>query len=178
MRKSLTKSEIKKILVELKKMPNSLRNRTLCMIMYSHGLRVSECCNLRWSDWNREEGKIYCRRLKGSISGWQNCDSDETRLLAQLKLQSTSTWLFNSKKGTPLSDRQVRYIFSEVGTRLNFDFPLHPHMLKHSAAVNMLESGIDLTWVQRWLGHKDIRNTMIYLEEAGIDMSKLKSWKA
>lgn len=178
MRKSLTKTEIQQILSQLKKMPNSLRNRTLCMIMYGHGMRVSEACNLRWSDWDREGGRLYINRGKGSVSGWHPLDAKETRMLASLRSQSTSEFMFLSKKKTPLTDRQVRYILEEVSCSLNFDFNLHPHMFKHSCGVHMLESGLDVVWVQRWLGHRDVRNTLIYLEEAQIDMTQIKSWKA
>lgn len=163
---------------ELKKMPNPLRNRTLCLIMYTHGLRVSECCNLRWSDWDREGGKIFCKRLKGSVSGWHHLDAEETRMLSRLRASHDFEWMFVSKKKNPLTRQQVGHILKEVGVRLKFDFELHPHMLKHSCAVHMIESGIDLTWVQRWLGHRQIQNTMIYLEEATIDMTQVKSWKA
>jgi len=70
--------------------------------------------------------------------------------------------LFLNNKGTRLTSRGVRYIFSRFCLTVSSGTKIHPHMVRHSFATHLLESGADLKIVQELLGHTSISTTGIY----------------
>jgi site-specific recombinase XerD len=59
--------------------------------------------------------------------------------------------------------------------KAGLDKGVHPHMLRHSFATHLLESGTDLYHIQRFLGHTTAKTTSVYLHITGRDLAKVKS---
>ena len=111
--------------------------------------------------------RIHIHRTKGSLSGIHRLQPDELRILrAHIKEKEKkhqSPILFPSNRGTPINRIMLHVLMKKYGeeARLPKD-KRHFHVLKHSIATHLLETGDDLRFVQDWLGHANIQNTVIY----------------
>ena len=166
-REYLNQSEIDQLLAKTKSTgQKGRRHRNYCIIlmMFRHGLRVSEAADLRWSDLDFSEGTILVRRLKGSRTATHYLNGDETRALRRLQRESVKTpYIFVDSQGKPLADTAIASMIRRLGDGL-FGFPIHSHMLRHSCGHALAMKGIDTRALQHYLGHVDIRHTTRYTE--------------
>ena len=144
------------------------RDGMLILMMYHHGLRVSEAISLRWSDVDWDTAHIYIKRKKRGNPSNQQIEGNELRGLRTLKRDAKipSPWIFMSERGAPLTDHTVRKIVSRAGEVAQFDFPIHPHMLRHSCGYYLASKGYDTRLIQDYLGHKNIQHTVQYTQLA------------
>ncbi|BAZ83806.1 tyrosine-type recombinase/integrase [Sphaerospermopsis kisseleviana CS-549] len=83
---------------------HGLRDGTLILLAYRHGLRVSELVTLRWEQVDFSSGTIYINRLKHGLSSTHPLRARELRWLRQLKREyPNSPYLFVSERGTPMA---------------------------------------------------------------------------
>lgn len=141
------------------------RDRALFLIAYRHGLRASEVGLLRVEDVDFKTLRIMIHRLKGSHSGAHPLQPDEAKALKALlrEREVQSPILFSSNRGDPIARRTLDWLMKRYGERA--DLPpakRHFHCLKHSIATHLLEAGAELRFVQDWLGHSNIQNTVVY----------------
>ena len=139
----------------------SPRDRALFLIAYRHGLRASL---LRTDDIDFRALRIMVHRLKGSHSGAHPMQPDEVKALrAHLRGQPSppSPVLFPSNRGDPIARRTLDWLMKRYGEAASLPpAKRHFHCLKHSIATHLLEAGADLRFVQDWLGHANIQNTV------------------
>jgi integrase len=168
-REYLLPDEVEKLLQAAKKMGRyGQRNYTLLLMMYRHGLRVSEAIALRWNQVDLKEGQLHVRRLKNGKPSVQRIPGPELRALRQLQRDfSESPYLFVSERGGgPLTDHAVRKLVSRVGEAAGLDFPVHPHMFRHATGYYLASKGHDTRAIQDYLGHRNIHHTVRYTELA------------
>jgi site-specific recombinase XerD len=141
------------------------RDKAIFLIAYRHGLRASEIGLLRVDDLDLKRFKILLHRLKGSLSGEHPMQADEARAVkAWLKQRgSESPVLFPSHRGLPISRQMLDVLMKGYGEEARIPAEKrHFHVLKHSIATHLLDAGADLRFLQDWLGHAQIQNTVIY----------------
>lgn len=139
----------------------------LILLLWRHGLRVSEAIDLRWSNIDWDTAHLYVKRRKNGRHSNQPIDGRELRLLRALKRESNGQpWIFMSERGTPLNDDTVRKIVKRAGEVAEFDFPIHPHMLRHACGYALAAKGRDTRTIQDYLGHQNIQHTVRYTELA------------
>ena len=141
------------------------RDKAIFLIAYRHGLRASEVGMLRVSDLDLKRLRIMLHRLKGSLSGEHPLQPDEARAVkAWLKTRaSDSPILFPSRRGLPISRQMLHVLMRDYAESAKIPVEKqHFHVLKHSIATHLLDAGADLRFVQDWLGHANIQNTVIY----------------
>jgi len=141
------------------------RDLAVFTVAYFRGLRASEVGMLMLSDYRADVGRLRVSRLKGSVSGEHLLTARERRALnAWLKARGTEPGpLFPSRVHRGIGRRFLDMLMKRYGERSGIPPDLcHFHTLKHSIATHLFEQGEDVAFVQDWLGHKDIRNTMIY----------------
>ena len=158
----LSDSEMSIFLESAKKGRHGTRDYLLLLMMYRHGLRVTEAIRLRLKDVNLKESRIWVRRLKNGLSVEQPIAGDELRALKRY-LGSRSDnlpWLFVSERGNPFTRQAVNYLTSKAANRCEFD--VHPHMLRHSCGYYLANKGYDLRLIQDYLGHRDPKHTVHY----------------
>lgn len=82
-----------------------------------------------------------------------------------MEVNQPQEYLFESKEGKPISRKTIYYYMKDYCEEAGIKNPekCHPHTLRHTRAVDMLDLGCSVYDVQYWLGHADINNTMIYL---------------
>jgi integrase/recombinase XerD len=142
-------------------------DRALFLIAYRHGLRASEVGLLHMDDLNFAQQRMTIHRVKRSLAGIYPLRADEvTALKAYLRERKNhSPTLFLSQRGTPISRRQLDTLMKHYGEFA--DIPAskrHFHVLKHSIATHLLDAGADLRFVQDWVVHASIKNTVIYAQ--------------
>lgn len=162
-REHLTPEEMGRV-IEAAKLSgrHRLRDGTLVLLAYRHGLRVSEAIALRWIDIDLKGATIYIRRLKGGLSGTHPLSEEEVNALTALKNNSQSPWIFESERGGPLGPDTARKIFARAGEIAEIGFPIHFHMARHSCGYALANKSADLLLIQSWMGHRDISNTVRY----------------
>lgn len=141
------------------------RDKAIFLLAYRHGLRASEIGLLRVDDLDLKRLRVMLHRLKGSLSGEHPLQADEARALkAWLKHRDTdSPILFPSRRGLPISRQMLDVLMKQYGEEAVVPKEKrHFHVLKHSSATHLLDAGADLRFVQDWLGHSNIQNTVIY----------------
>lgn len=167
-RNFLTQNEIESLLNAANSGPHAARNYCLTLLCFIHGFRASEICRLRISDIDLCSKCIYIHRLKKGFSTTHPLLNKEIQALKRwLDIrdeypQSTSEWLFLSRKGNPLSRQQFYQIISASGDQAGLPLEIHPHMLRHSCGFALANMGIDTRLIQDYLGHRNIRHTVWY----------------
>ena len=167
-RNFLTQNEIESLLNAANSGPHAARNYCLTLLCFIHGFRASEICRLRISDIDLRSKCIYIHRLKKGLSTTHPLLNKEIQALKRwLDIrdeypQSTSEWLFLSRKGNPLSRQQFYQIISASGDQAGLPLEIHPHMLRHSCGFALANMGIDTRLIQDYLGHRNIRHTVWY----------------
>jgi type 1 fimbriae regulatory protein FimB len=104
-------------------------------------------------------------RLKGGHSGEHPLQTDEAKTLkAYLRARKTATpVLFTSNRNDPISRSMLHRLMRAYGKAAELPKDKqHFHVLKHSIATHLLDAAADVRFVQDWLGHANIQNTVIY----------------
>ena len=141
------------------------RDKTLCLLMFRHGLRVSEACALRWDAVDLAAGLLHVARLKHGVPSTHPLRGPELRALRELRRDwPDSPYVFCSERGGPLTARTVRDIVARAGVAAKLPMPVHPHMLRHSIGFKLANAGQDTRSIQLYLGHKSITHTVRYTE--------------
>lgn len=171
--KYLTQREREQLFRQIEKDPgrHALRNRALFKLSYYCALRAGEPGLLYESDLNMISSQIYCRREKNSNNNTIRILDQEVIIALTEYLQvkpfiyPETPLLFPSQKGTPLSRQMIDSLIKKYSQNTSIPEDKHHfHVLKHSRAVDLANLGFDLKDIQWWLGHKNISNTMIYMQ--------------
>jgi type 1 fimbriae regulatory protein FimB/type 1 fimbriae regulatory protein FimE len=134
---------------------HGLRDSTLILIAYRHGLRVSELVSLQWEQIDFTNATIYINRLKHGVSSTHPLRSIELRALRKLQRQyQNSVYLFISEYGTPMASATARGIIERAGKVAGLPISVHPHMLRHGCGFYLASKGVDTRAIQAYLGQK------------------------
>jgi site-specific recombinase XerD len=148
----------------------ALRDRALLLFLYNSGARVQEAADLRVGDLDLGENPLA--RLHGKGDKWRTCPlwrhtAELLRdLIATEPAPQHATPVFTAK-GQPLTRSGIYKIVRRHAADL--DRPLHnrrvsPHTFRHTAAVHLLEAGVEVNVIRGWLGHADLSTTNRYAE--------------
>jgi integrase/recombinase XerD len=143
----------------------NLKHKVMLMLIYSSGLRVSEVVNLQLSDIVRSTMRLRIRQAKGAKDRYTILSSVcLTYLEKYYKAYRPGLWLFSGKKpGAPLSTRAVQHAFHLAKKNAGITKEGGVHALRHSFATHMLEVGGGIFQLQKFLGHKRLKTTLVYV---------------
>lgn len=142
----------------------NLKHRTLLLLAYSCGLRVSEAVQLRLTSIDTDRMQVFIQRAKGKKDRVVPLAKSLVPLLrAYIAAYKPQEWLFeNQEKNGPYSTRSAQKVFNNAAQLLQLPPEVSFHSLRHSFATHLLENGIDISLIQKMLGHNDIRTTLRY----------------
>lgn len=165
-REHLFPQEVKAMMVAAKKVGrHGLRDSTLILMAYRHGLRVSESVALRWEQIDFTGGTINVNRLKNGVSSTHPLRGVELRALRQLQREyPNSNYLFVSERGAVMASATARGIIQRAGKMAELSLSVHPHMLRHACGFYLASRGHDTRAIQAYLGHRQIQHTVRYTE--------------
>ncbi len=170
----LSEDEVRSILLSI----SNIKHRTILMLAYSSGLRLSEVLHLREGDLHRERGVIHVKKGKGRKDRYTILSGKAQEILDDYLrcYMPKGKWLFPGRNPKMhLSARTVEWAFRRAMERTEINKRASVHTLRHSFATHLLESGINLRYIQEMLGHKKTETTQIYTHVCKKDISKIKS---
>ena len=149
------------------------RDRLLLLLLYNTGARVSEIANLQVKDVRLESSScvhiLGKGRKKRSVPLWQ----ETAKLLRQWLRRATvmpESPLLPNARGTFISRSGVAQRLRLAVVRAAAKHPcirsirVSPHTIRHTTAMHLLQSGVDLSMIAMWLGHESIQTTHQYLD--------------
>lgn len=140
------------------------KHKIILMLTYSSGLRVGELVNLKITDINRSLMRISVKQAKGHKDRYAILSSVCLKHLEEYwRMYQPVDWLFQGKKkDMPLSIRAVQHAWEIAKKNAGITKPGGIHTLRHSFATHMLESGSGIFQLQKFLGHKHLKTTLVY----------------
>ncbi|MEO6882941.1 MAG: tyrosine-type recombinase/integrase [Bacteroidia bacterium] len=170
--KVLSKEEIKKIFDVT---PN-LKHKLMLKLAYGMGLRVSEVVNIKIADIDSNRMQVRIEQAKGKKDRAVNLPKS---ILPELRLYYTEykpiKYLFEGQFEDKYSIRSVQAVFKRAMIRANINKVIGIHGLRHSYATHLLEIGTDMVFIQKLLGHKNIKTTEIYAKIGRQTLGKVQS---
>lgn len=151
----------------------TFRMKCFIWVTYTLGLRLGEAINLQIGDIDGQRQMVHIHRGKGAKDRYIPLPTSTYRTLRALwTTHRNPTFLFpaegrdhqdGSTATTPMSISTVQGAIKRITKQLNFGKPVSCHTLRHSYATHLLESGVSLKAIQKFLGHKSLQTTMVYL---------------
>lgn len=136
----------------------NIKHKAIIMLAFSAGLRVSEVCNLLISDIDSKQKLIFIRQAKGKKDRFVPLSENVLQTLREYyKKHRPKEYLFNGQFGGKYTARSCNQIVKKYISK-----DCHFHLLRHSNATALLESGTDLRIIQNLLGHNSVKTTQIY----------------
>ncbi|GEL14394.1 tyrosine recombinase XerC [Pediococcus cellicola] len=147
------------------------RDTALLEVLYGTGIRVSECASLKWANVDFSL-RMMLIRGKGDKERYvpfgQYCDnalriyqaSCEKPLMS--KYHKKHDYVFVNHYGDPITATGIEYVLNQIIAKSSLTSHIHPHMLRHTFATQLLNNGADLRTVQELLGHSSLSTTQIY----------------
>lgn len=142
---------------------NKARNMAVISLLYSTGLRVSELCALNIADVKND---YFTVRGKGGTARLCFIDKRTRQLLGaylRRRKDNNDALFISDLTKARIKPANVQEMFKYARRRAGFDWPIHPHTLRHSFATNMHLNGAPLYAVKEMMGHKSLETTAIYL---------------
>ena len=169
----LTREEVESILSATK----NLKHRAILMTIYSAGLRIGEVTRLKVSDIDSGRMMIRVNEGKGLKDRYTLLGERNLEMLRRYwKVYRPLEWLFPGRNASgPVSISAIQRVFKTSLEKAGIKKKASVHTLRHCFATHLLESGTDLYYIQRLLGHKSAGTTSVYLHITGKDIGKIKS---
>jgi site-specific recombinase XerD len=167
----LSQEEVLRILSQV----DNLKHKTILMLIYSAGLRVGESVRLKISDIDGERKMIHLRNAKGKKDRYTLLSDTALETLREYyKQYKPKEYLFAGAEGrSHLSERSVQHVFERARESAGIHKPISVHGLRHSFATHLLESGVDLRYIQEILGHSSSKTTEIYTHVSKKTLGKI-----
>jgi integrase/recombinase XerD len=163
--------------------PRQRRDRAFLMTVYACGLRLSEGRQLQTGDIDRARMQLRVRHGKG---GKERVLPLSPRLLKELEAYwraqrqgqpgQDSPWLFLGQQANqPLGTSTAQKIYYRAVRKSGVRYKGGIHTLRHSFATHLIESGVELTLVQRLMGHSSLLTTALYLHVTACRLGEVRS---
>ncbi len=168
----LSREEIKRLVAVI----SNIKHRLLIRLAYGAGLRVSEILSLKVKDIELDRGFIHIKDAKGMkdrVTVLPEKLMYEIRIL--IEDRDRNEYLIPSERGGKLAARTAGKIFQNAMARADIKKDATFHSLRHSFATHLLEDGTDVRYVQKLLGHSNIRTTQLYTQVTDVTLARIKS---
>lgn len=158
------------------------RDIAILELLFTTGIRVSELCSLKKDCIDTDSGRLLIRGKGGKERIIQVCNPealDILRLFRQLddKRGNPTVFFFINRRGRKLSDQSVRNMIKKYSRQASISKAITPHTFRHTFATLLLEEGVDITYIQHFLGHSSVSTTQIYTHVNGSKQKEILATK-
>lgn len=154
----------------------NLKYKAIFITIYGSGLRLSEAVNLKVSDIDGKQMRIFIRSGKGDRDRYALLPEKTLEILREYyKQYHPKDWLFVSEKGTHLTVRAVQDAFKAIVKKSGIPKHITIHTMRHCFATHCLNEGKNIFEIKRLLGHVRIDTTTWYLQLSDSETLKLTS---
>lgn len=155
----------------------NLKHKAILMTVYSGGLRISEVVQLKIEDIDSKNMQIRVRNSKGKKDRYTLLSKKNLAILRDYwNIYRPRTWLFPGKyKDRPISTRTVQKVFQNVLKKADIKKAATVHTLRHCFATHLLESGVNIYYIQELMGHSNVSTTSIYIHLTRKDLLNIVS---
>ena len=170
--KVMSKSDISKLFSKVE----NTKHLLMLKLCYGMGLRVSEIVNLKITNIDSHRMLVHIESAKGKKDRYVPCPSsiiDDLR--NYYKTYRPKIYLFEGQYGGQYAIRSIQAIFKNAMRKAKINKTVGIHGLRHSYATHLLEYGTDMVFIQKLLGHKDIKTTEIYAKVSNRQLGNIKS---
>ena len=171
---ALTKEEIQKLFSVV----TNQKHRLLLEFMYGSGLRVGECVNFKIKDINFDNYTAKVMAGKGNKQRMIILSKDFVHKVKDYigERENTTEYLFPAKNNDkPITVRMAQKIIDKAADKAGFQKRVYCHILRSSFATHLLESNVDIRYIQELLGHSDLSTTQRYTKVNMEQLRKIKS---
>ena len=152
------------------------KHKVILFTAYSAGLRVSEVASLKITDFDKLRMQIHIKAAKGKKDRIVMFSPKLKEILRAYYLKYKPVyWLFEGSKGEPFSVRGIQNIFAVAKAKAGIRKKGNTHLMRHSFATHLLESGIDIRIIQELLGHSHVNTTMKYTQVSQKTINRVQS---
>jgi len=170
--KVISKNDIAKIFSAI----NNNKHLLMIKLCYGMGLRVSEIVNLKITDIDSGRMMVHIECAKGKIDRYVPLPvSILDDLRNYYKTYTPKQYLFEGQDGGQYSIRSVQAVFKNAMQKAKINKEIGVHGLRHSYATHLLEQGTDMYFIQKLLGHKNMKTTEIYAKVTPRHIGSVKS---
>ena len=152
--------------------------KTIFMMIYGSGLRISEATNLRVEDIDSENMRLFVRNGKGERERYTVLPKTSLEMLRicykMYQPNHPEGYMFLNREGNPLKVERLRVFFRRYRRKAGISEDFIVHSLRHAFSTRLVEEGIPLVQIKELLGHSCIRSTMTYVHVAS-NMQKVDS---
>lgn len=136
----------------------NIKHKTILSVGFAAGLRVSEVINLKLSDIDRDRMMLHIKNSKGRKDRLVPFSKQLLSLLEKYyRTYKPKEYLFNGQSTAQYTASSCNKLMKRyIGENTSF------HLLRHSAATAIHESGTDIATLAKFLGHNSVKTTMIY----------------
>jgi integrase/recombinase XerD len=157
----LSRSEVTRVLVA----PRNVKHRAILAMAYGSGLRVSEAVRIRPCEISRERMMLRVEQGKGRKDRYTVLSARALELATDAwKQERSAEWLFPGRGGKRhICESSAQKVYYEALKASGVKHVGGIHVLRHCFATHLMESGVDLYTIQRWLGHTSAKTTSRYM---------------
>ncbi len=158
------------------------RDLAILELLFATGARVSELCSLLFSDYEQESRSLHIIG-KGNkertlfLATPQAIAAFDNYILMRNTIDCDISHIFISRRLSPMSTQGVRNIITKYARLSGINKNITPHVFRHTFASLMLESGVDIKYIQDFLGHSSILTTQIYLHTSDEQKKRILAMK-
>ena len=138
----------------------------LIKTLFQTGARVSEFVNLKAEDVFFDEQMLLIAKAKGGKSRYVPILPELAQELRTHLGKRTVGYLFETNRATRYSPRRIQQIVKETAEQAEITKHVYPHLLRHSVATTLLERGMPIEQIQKFLGHSKLETTQVYVESS------------
>lgn len=155
---------------------DNLKHRVVLGLLYSCGLRVSELINLKWEHIDRSRMIINIIQAKCKKDRQVGLNDKLIELLKAywLKYQS-NIYVLNGQSSLQYSDRSVGEVVKQLAVKAGIKKRVYTHLIRHCSFTHLMESGVDISLIQKLAGHSNVKTTQIYCHISHNLISKIQS---
>lgn len=165
-----------KQILDLLDATTNMKHRLMLSLCYGMGLRVSELCSLRIAQIDSERMQVHLQSAKGMKDRYVSLPRSILLMLRQYYVQYRPTdYLFEGQYGGQYSVRSAQQVFKNALRSAGINKDVGIHSLRHSFATHLLEAGTDISFIQKLLGHNDIKTTLLYTHVSKKEIDNIES---